>query len=70
MPNKIPGLAKYPDLMRQAMSELRKAPSCCGGRQQVLRKYSTLVVKREQEENERRKIIPHKGSRRASTITI
>jgi hypothetical protein len=70
MPNKIPGLAKYPDLMRQAMTELKKVPSCCGGRQQVLRKYSTLVVKREQEENERRKIIPHKGSRRASTITI
>ena len=70
MSNNIPGLAKYPDLMRQASEELKKAPTCCGGRQQVLRKYSVLVRNREQEEHERRKIIPHRGSRRATTINI
>lgn len=70
MQNQIPGLSKYPDLMQQAMAELKKAPSCCGGRQTVLRKYSTMVRNRENLENERRKIIPHRGTRRTLNIDI
>lgn len=70
MASDIPGLDRYPDLMRQARAELNKTSSCCGGRQRVLRKYSVLVSNRNREEHERRKIIPHGGSRRASTVNI
>lgn len=58
---RIPGFAGYPDIEAQALAELGRASCNSCSRSRVIRKYQSKVAKRRQEDEQRSRIIPHKG---------
>lgn len=62
--NRIPGLSEYPDLEMQALAELRSTKGCTAcNRRKVLAKYQEKARHRKETDEQRSRIIPHKGSR-------